>query len=253
MAYMIQGLIQDLLLMLFTYVFVTLTIIIPVELKKRDKISKFTARKIVHTLAGLSVLSTPFFIFPYFAILIAGSLTIVVFFSSKESKVKKLKDLYESIGEEAEEKAGRLMGPLNYCISITILVTVFVIFAPNQLYFPIAGILIMIFADTLASVIGKRWGKIKLKLPWTGTRTVLGSLTMFVTAFLLSLGSFWYFGSFALSEQNPLTWNIIFLYAFITSLLATIIEAISPSIYDDLTVPIFSTIIMYLLVFFTIL
>ena len=31
------------------------------------------------------------------------------------------------------------------------------IFAPNQLYFPIAGILIMIIADTLASIVGKRY------------------------------------------------------------------------------------------------
>jgi len=253
MAYGIDSLLQDLLLMLLTFVYVMGTIAIPVQLKKRDKISKFTARKIVHSFAGLSVLSTPFFIWPFFSVIIAGSLTILVYFSGKESKVKQLKEIYDSIGEEAEEKSGRLMGPLNYCISITILITVFVIFAPDQLYFPLAGILIMIFGDTLASIIGKRWGKIKIKFPWTGTRTLLGSITMFISSFLLSLGAFWYFGLFIPSTQTPLTWNIIILYAFVTALLATFIELLSPSVYDDLTVPICSTLIMYLLVLLTVL
>ena len=144
-----MNLLQDLLLLFLTYLYVFITIIIPVQLKKRNKISKFTARKMVHLLAGLSVLTTPFFTWPYFAVLIAGSLTILTYFSSKEAKVKTLKDLYDTIGEEAEEQLKRkfLQGPFNYCLSITILITIFVIFAPHQLYFPIAGILIMIIKD----------------------------------------------------------------------------------------------------------
>jgi dolichol kinase len=244
-------LIQDLLLLLLTYAYVFACIIIPVQLKQRDKISKFTARKMVHFLAGLSVLSTPFFTYPFFAIVIAGSLTIVTYFASKESKVKTLKDLYDSIGEEAEEQLKRkfLQGPFNYCLSILILVTIFVIFAPHQLYFPIAGILIMIIGDTLAAIVGKRWGRIKIKFPWTGPRTVIGSAAMFISAFLLSLGSFWYFGYFNPLTQTPLTWDIIILYALITAVLATIIELLSPSTWDDLTVPLLSTLIIYLLVF----
>ncbi|MFX1393072.1 MAG: diacylglycerol/polyprenol kinase family protein [Promethearchaeota archaeon] len=239
----------DILLVLLTYGYIFLTIIIPVQLKKRDLISKFTARKIVHLLAGLSVLVAPFFMYPYFAILIAGSLTILTYFSSRESKVKQLKDLYDSIGEEAEEKAGRLLGPFNYCLSITILISIFVFLAPHQLYFPIAGILIMIIADTLASIVGKNWGRIPIHLPWTSTRTVLGSATMFGCSFLLCIGSFWYFGIFNPLTQTPLTWNIIVFYALITAVLATIIEIVSPSTWDDLSVPIGSTIIIYLLTF----
>ena len=243
-------LLNDLILVLLTYMYVILVIIIPVQLKKRDKISKFTARKTVHLLAGLSIMVTPFFTYPAFALLIAVPLTVLVYFSSKESKVELLKDLYDSIGEEAEEQLKRkfLQGPFNYCLSITILISVFVIFAPHQLYFPLAGILIMIIADTMASIIGKRWGKITIKLPWTGKRTVLGSTTMFTFSFLLSLGSFWFFGLYNPLTQIPLTWDIIVLYAFITAILATIIEILSPSTYDDLTVPLASTLIIYLLV-----
>jgi dolichol kinase len=246
-----MNLLQDLLLFFLTYVYVLITIIIPVQLKKRDKISKFTARKMVHLLAGLSILVTPFFTWPYFAVIIAGSLTALTYFSSKEAKVKTLKDLYDTIGEEAEEQLKRkfLQGPFNYCLSITILITIFVIFAPNQLYFPIAGILIMIIADTLASVVGKKYGRMGIKFPWTSRRTEIGSMTMFICSFLLSLGSFWFFGLFNPLTQNPLSWEIILLYAFITAILATLIELLSPSTWDDLTVPIGSTIIIYLLTF----
>lgn len=245
-----MNLIQDLILFFLVYVYIIIIILIPIQLKKRDKISKFAARKIVHLFAGLSVLSTPFFTWPYFALIIVGSLTIVTYFSSKDAKLKALKDLYDTIGEEAEEQLKRkfLQGPFNYCFSIFFLLTIFVIFAPNQLYFPIAGILIMIIADTLASIVGKRYGRIGLKFPWTGRRTVIGSLTMFTFSFLLSFISFWYFGLFNTLTQVPLTWNIILLYALITAVLATLIELLSPSTWDDLSVPLASTLIMYLLV-----
>lgn len=245
------NLLSDLLLMLLTYGYILLTIMIPVQLKKRNKISKFTARKIVHMFAGLSVLITPFFTWPWFAVVIAGSLTAVTLLSSKESNVKQLKDLYDSIGEEQEEKVGYLQGPFHYCLSILSLMTFFVIFAPNELYFPISGILIMIISDTLASIIGKRYGKLHINIPWTKSkRTVEGSLAFFGSAFLLCLFSFAFFGLINPLSQKPLTIETILLYALITSALGTIIELLSPSTYDDLTVPILTTIIIFILTLF---
>jgi len=247
MSYIEEFIIQDIILVLLTYTYVFMTILIPVQLKKRDKITKFTARKIVHLMAGLSVLSTPLYVWSWWSVVIAGSLTVLVLMSSKESKVKKLKELYDSIGEEAEEKVGFLQGPFHYCLSILILVTIFVIFAPHQLYFPIAGILIMIISDTLASIVGKRWGTAQLKFSWTSPRTVQGSLTMFVSAFFLSLGSFYFFGVLNPVTQEVLTIELVFLYALITAILATLIEVISPSTWDDITVPIGTTFIIFLL------
>ena len=243
-----MALLSDLLLVLIAYIYVFATILIPVYLKKKEKISKFQARKVVHLFAGLTVLTTPYFGWPWWAVIIAGSLTILVLMSSKKSKVKQLKDLYDSIGEEAEEKVGYLQGPFHYCISITVLVLVFVIFAPKQMYFPIAGILLMIISDTLASVVGKRYGKHKIKIPWIkGIRSIEGSLAFFVSGFILCFFAFTFLG-----VTNPLTQTHIGLvdalvYSLITSLLATFIEISSPSTWDDLTVPILTTIIIFLI------
>ena len=240
----------DLLLVLVAFLYVGATILIPIQLKKRDKVTKFQARKIVHLFAGLAVLTTPYFNWPWFAVFLAGTLTVVTLFSSRDSKVKKLKELYDSIGEEAEEKKGFLEGPFHYCLSITLLVILFVIIAPKQMYFPIAGILIMIISDTLASIFGKKYGKHNINLKYTGTiRTLEGSLVFFISAFILCFGTFFIFGYLPCDTQITLGLDLVILYSIITSVLATLIELISPSTYDDLTVPISTTLIIWLLAY----
>ncbi|UCC18487.1 MAG: hypothetical protein JSV62_10265 [Promethearchaeota archaeon] len=232
------------------YFYILLTIFIPVLLYKKEKISKFGARKAIHMFAGLAILTSPFYFWPFWPTIIAGTLTVFVYFSSKKSKVKQLKDLYDAISEEQEESLNRafLQGPFFYCLSITTLVFIFGIFAPEQFYFPIAGILLMIVADTLASVVGKRWGKIGISLPWTNSkRTLEGSLVFFASAYLLCFLSFFLFSLLIPTFQQPLAIPTILIYSLITSVIATIIELISPSTYDDLTVPLGSTIIIYLL------
>jgi phytol kinase len=240
----------DLLMIGIAYVYILITIFVPLILKKKDMISKFAARKAVHMFAGLVVLIAPFFLWPFWPALIAGSLTILVYFSSKESKIKQLKELYDAISEEQEEELDRafLQGPFFYCVSITSLVLIFAIFAPDQFYFPITGILIMIIADTLASVVGKNWGKIFISFYWTNSkRTLEGSLTFFCASFILCFLSLFIFGLIIPHIQAPLLIDAIIIYSLITSAIATLIELVSPSTYDDLTVPLGTTLIIYLL------
>lgn len=247
-GYTTADFLYDLVLIGIAYGYVILTILVPVYLKKKDLISKFHARKIVHLFAGLIVLIVPFFILPLHAVFIALSLAVVVYFSSKDSSVKQLQELYESIGEEAEEKIGRLQGPFCYSISITVLIAIFVVFAPDRLYFPICGILIMIVSDTFASVIGKKYGRIKLALSYTGSqRTLEGSLTFLVSAFILCFLAFYFFGLVVPVNQQALTINLIFAYSLLTAFAGTVIELLSPSTVDDLTVPIGTTMVIYLL------
>jgi dolichol kinase len=248
-----MNILLDLLILLLTYIYVFATILIPVQLKKRDKITKFQARKVVHLFAGLAVITAPLYSWPWFAVIIVGSMTLLTLLSSKKSNVKQLKELYDSIGEEAEEKVGYLQGPFHYCLSVTILITFFVIVAPNQMYFPIAGILLMIISDTLASIIGKKYGKRKINLPWLKTtRTLEGSLVFFISGFIVCFIAFTFIGGTFLGVTNPstqihLTLEVALLYSLITSALATVVELISPSTWDDLTIPIATVVNVFLL------
>ncbi len=239
---------SDLLILLLTFIYVLATILIPVQLKKRDKITKFQARKAVHLFAGLAVLSAPYYSWPWWAVILAGSMTLLTLLSTKKSSVKPLKDLYDSIGEEAEEKVGYLQGPFHYCLSITILITFFVIFAPEQMYFPIAGILLMMISDTLASIIGKKYGKRKINIPWVNTtRSLEGSLAFFISGFIVCFFAFTFIGVINPTTQGHISFEIALLYSLITSALATVIELVSPSTWDDLTIPIATVICVFLL------
>jgi len=246
--YTLADFLYDLVLVAIAYGYVFMTIFIPVYLKKKDLISKFVARKIVHLCAGLVVLIVPFFILPLHAIYIALSMTVIIYFSSRDSSVRQLQELYESIGEEAEEMVGRLQGPFHYGVSITVLIAIFTVFATDRLYFPICGILIMIISDTFASLIGKKYGRIKLAPAYTGSqRTLEGSLAFFISAFLLCFSAFYFYGLGNPINQKVLTLKLVFFYSLITSLTGTLVELFSPSMLDDLTVPIATTTVIYFL------
>jgi dolichol kinase len=116
------------------------------------------------------------------------------------------------------------------------------------MYFPIAGILLMIISDTLASIIGKKYGKNKINLPWLKTtRSLEGSIAFFLSGFLICFIAFTFLGVTNPLTQIHLTLGIALLYSLITSALATVVELISPSTWDDLTIPIATVIIVFLL------
>lgn len=243
---------SDLVLVGIAYGYVLITILIPVYLKKINLISKFTARKVVHLFTGLVVLIVPFFNLAVIAVFIALSMTVVVYYSSRDSSVKQLQELYESISEQAEESVGRLQGPFHYSVSITLLIAVFSVFAPDRLYFPICGILIMIISDTFASLIGKKYGKINISLSYTGSkRTLEGSIVFFVTAFILCFSAFYFYGLITVNHQQELTLRLVFAYSFVTGFTGTVVELLSPSTYDDLTVPVATTMVIYVLALVT--
>lgn len=246
--YRVADLVSDLAFVGIALTYILITILIPVYLKKKNIISKFIARKIVHLCTGLVVLIVPFFILPLHAVYISLSMTIAVYFCSRDSSVKQFQELYDSIGEEAEEPLGRLQGPFNYCISITILITIFTLFAPDKLYFPISGIMIMIISDTLASFVGKKIGKIKIAPNYTHSqRTLEGSFVFFISAFLICLAAFYFYGLGNPMNQKVLTLKSVLVYSMVTSLTATLVELFSPSVLDDLTVPIITTMLIYFL------
>ena len=117
----------------------------------------------------------------------------------------------------------------------------------NIFYLPIACFLIMIVSDTLVSIVGKKFGKKKIIIKWNNTeRKVIGSMTLFITAFILSYFSYFIFGYLIQINQVIINPFQVFLFSILTAFTATLIELLSPSTYDDLTVPILTTLIMFI-------
>jgi phytol kinase len=235
---------SDLVLFLCATIFELLVIIVPKALKHRGIISSHFARKIIHALAGLAVFIAPYMNYPILAVLLSGASVIMTRKSAEKSKTKMLRELFEAIGEDEEIQVGYLQGPFAYSIAITSLTLIFIFF-PTKYYFPIAGILIMMYADTMASIIGRKWGKHSINISWVGSkRTIEGSLAFFFTALLCSFLSFLFFGRLLPGHSMILNdWQIIIL-SIVLSLVATILEIISPSKYDDLIVPLCAVVLI---------
>ncbi len=244
-----DAILHDTILMACTLFYVFLVILIPRVAKDKGLISSFMARKIIHFFAGLAVLITPYLYYPILSVFLAGAMTIITFKSGEKTTIEQLKKLYEAIGEEEEKKVGYLQGPFGYCLAITILVAIFLL-RPDMYYFPIAAILIMIIADTGASIFGKKYGKHIINIKFTQSkRTIEGSACFFVLAFLCALFSYAVIGVFFPGFSHPIEMKTALLLSLITALVSMSLELISPGKWDDIIVPIGTTLIVYLIYF----
>ncbi|MHA1584935.1 MAG: phosphatidate cytidylyltransferase, partial [Promethearchaeota archaeon] len=197
--------VHDLIILVITAILVLASIFIPKMLEEHGKISKFAARKIVHSFSGLAILITPYLNYPVLAGIFALGLTILVRTSGKKSPTKIQHDLYIAISEKEEEEVGYLQGPFAYCLAITILVFGFIPF-PDKYYFPIIAVLIMIFSDTAAAFFGRKYGKHNISIPFIGNkRTLEGTFAFIIISLLISFVIFFFIGDFLPGNSYILT------------------------------------------------
>jgi dolichol kinase len=245
MAFLIN--LQDILVVLLGIFFMIFSIIIPKKMQQRNLISKYVARKLIHSIGGLAILFSLFL--SIYALIIGVFLfiifTILIWFSSPESQNRLFREIFNAVSEDDEIQAKHLEGPFLYTLSITIIFAIFVFFNLTcYLYFPISGILIMMYADTLASIIGKRYGQHKIKLKWMQkTRSLEGSITFFVVAFFCSFLILFLFGVmfYEKTSQTQISLESCFAISLIFSAITTILELISPSKFDDLIITVLGT------------
>jgi dolichol kinase len=205
-----------------------------VLLFKKGKLSKYFVRKFVHTAAGLTILTIPFLSTPIISLIISGFATIFLRVINNKSRIQLIRDVYNTLAEEEELELGYLQGPFGYSLAITVMTFIYVLF-PAHVGIIVTSIFIMIFADTMAGIIGRKYGKHKIVLfNKIQKRSIEGSFIMFLFSFLISISIFLLMNSY----------KEIFLIAIVTSIVATAIEMLSPSKWDDLAIPIGTSLIM---------
>ncbi|MHA1897452.1 MAG: diacylglycerol/polyprenol kinase family protein [Promethearchaeota archaeon] len=231
--------VHDIILLIIGFSYTLSIMLICLILKSKGKITGHTARKIIHLLAGFSVFIFPFLNNPFLALIVSIIFLIMTRISKPETPV------FELMAEKDERQVGYLAGPFSYALSINILVFIFG-FIPQYFYFAASSILVMMISDTFAAFIGRKYGKHEVHLKYTGTvRTLEGSLGLFVSAFILSFFVFLFFGVLYPYKTNAMSLSWATFLSFLTALNSTIIELISPSNLDDLTVPITGALITF--------
>ncbi len=240
--------VSDILIMVATGVIVFSSILIPKYLKEKSHISQQSARSIIHGLSGLGILVTPYLHHPILAGMLALALTFITRTSGRKSKVKLQRALYDAIKEEEELEVGYLQGPFAYALAITVLVFIFALPGlRDKFYFPIAAILIMMYADTFAGYIGRKYGKHHINIPWVGSkRTIEGSLAFLGLALVCSAFTFFFFGLLLPGNSMVLTTGQAWLLTGVISFTSVLLELVSPSKYDDLIIPLGATLIIAL-------
>jgi phytol kinase len=98
------------------------------------------------------------------------------------------------------------------------------------------GILIMGYGDGMAALIGKRYGKRKFMILGS-EKSLEGSLTMFIVSF---------FTTYIVLSFSPVPGILI--YSILIAFFASIVEAITPHGFDNLTVPLGTSLFFWLLI-----
>lgn len=210
------------LYLFISYGFIALVMFIASMLKKQEYVSEETSRKIIHI--GVS---NWYFIALYFASSIDIGLLIIppitfIFFNYLSYRLNLVKGM-----ERADKKD---LGTVYYPIALLALL----LFsnAIGKIDVGFLGFMVLGYGDGLAAVVGKKFGRTRSK----SGKSFIGSLTMFIVSLVVSIVTILYF-------QQP---NYVILALFI-AVFATFVEYFTPKGLDNLTVPIFTSLLYYVL------
>ena len=98
----------------------------------------------------------------------------------------------------------------------------------------------MVYGDGFAALIGQKFGKVKYTV-FGGTKSLEGSLTMFVITTVMSVFVWMVFTSIGCAMPE---FNLVYIIAI--SAVATVCEALSYGGIDNLSVPAITSILYYL-------
>ncbi|MBK1988096.1 phosphatidate cytidylyltransferase [Sphaerospermopsis aphanizomenoides BCCUSP55] len=194
-------------------------------------VSRFTnseaeiIRKIVHIGTGNVILLAWWLNIPAFLGITAAILASII---TLLSYIFPILPGINSVGRQS-------LGTFFYAVSIGILVAWFWYLQLPQ--YAALGILIMAWGDGLAALIGQKFGQHKYKL-FGSQKSWEGSLTMTLISFLIS-------NSILLATQSNI-WQI-WIISIAVAIVATLLEAFSFLGIDNLTVPLGSAALAYML------
>jgi len=213
--------------------------------RKMNLHSDFT-RKIIHLFAGAAVWTVPYYPHPWVATFVALLFVMMLGMANTE----RFGRFFAAMARPEDLDHGSVRGPFWYAVSITVLTAIFTFTGNAGIYFIAGGaIQIMMFGDGMSAPIGMKYGANHTKVIFGSNRSIQGCLALFVFGFLGALLAFWWFGIFSLAVPifTPGAGYVnMILLAFIGALTATIVELISPKGTDNVTLPMISCLVMFL-------
>jgi phytol kinase len=214
----LDELLWNLTVMAGCYAYIVALIVISPRLRLPGKVS----RKVLHAMIGNLPLIMPFFTASIYPFLVASPFILVTLLATPSSPIK-LGEKMKGLSSLTEE--GHHWGLVLYAISYSALALLFGV----KPYIVAAGIFPMAYGDSLAAVFGEYYGKHKYRV--FETKSIEGSIGMFLGSFVSLTLAFLYFGLLYPFTFNPLV------PAFAIACLAAVVEGVSPKGLDNVAVP----------------
>jgi len=226
---------SDWLALIISYVYVFAAIGIGEGLRKWRGYSTEFTRKLIHVSVGLWAFGTvSLFEHWYFAIIPPLSFVVLNYISYRQ-------EIFKAVETGEKGNLGTVYFPISFAIILRLFWS-----SPHLL---VASLMPMTWGDALAAILGRRYGQRKYSVLGT-SRSVEGSLAMFFFSWLSTF--------LALLLLSPLGgvlslskgWQASLLYSLAVAVFATLVEALSPWHIDNLTVPLLSAALLYLMTFY---
>ncbi len=245
-------LVWDIIAFFISLIVVMMLVQINAAIEKSGKLSTDVTRKVIHIFAApLWILTWMLFsggIFSRWLALIVPLFFVLQFVSIGTGKVEN-EDFVKSMSRSGDPKE-LLGGTLYYSLLM-------MVFGIISFYVPAGGALalaspmaIIVFGclaggDGLADVIGRKYGGDKKFGIGGSERTIAGSIGMFLGSFLFSIILLYLF------SFEVIGWDVMAMLVpvLVISIVATIVEALSPKGLDNWTVPIAVAIMVFLMPF----
>ncbi|HLO88048.1 MAG TPA: SEC59/DGK1/VTE5 family protein [Nostocaceae cyanobacterium] len=230
--------INDWLGIAVTYTYVGILLLTCEILHHKFQIPQNVTRKIIHVCAGMWVFGILFF-FKNWQIGILPFATFII--------INYLLYRYRFIRSMDAENSSP--GTVYFALSITLLFAL--LWRPNEsidkAHIATAGVMAMTWGDALAALIGQHFGKHKYKIG-NSVRSWEGSAAMFLaSAIAIFLVLLILPGSPLGLLAAPLSLNKVILAAFIGGICATLVEGVAPHGTDNLSVPLLTSGVLWLL------
>lgn len=224
----------NILFMILCYAYIVIVILIGGRLESSFGLTPKIARKFIHAMIGNLVFIIPFFSSNVYPVLVAAPFILVTLFASPYSPSTELSLKLQKLLRLTEE--GHELGLVFYAISYTVLA----LFFGSTPYYLAAGILPLAYGDSLAAILGEKYGRTKFTI--LTQKSVQGTLGMFLGSFVsLSIGFIFYSLWFSFSFFD------LFVPMVTIAMAATAIELSSPKGVDNLTIPLSCSIFLFLL------
>lgn len=194
-----------------------------------EKAGKEASRKFIHImLSNWWIIAMVFFDSPWIAAILPAAFVVINYASYKMDIIKVME---RNDGEENKES----LGTVYYAISL--LVLALVTFGPVQNpLIGLCGIAVMGYGDGLAAVIGQSVKSKEYKIG-NSTKTLAGSATMFLVTLLIIAGFMQYSSAEYVAIKSILIAGIM-----------TVVEAVSIKGTDNITVPLLTSLMTFLMV-----